>query len=275
MEEIRLLTLQQVAQKFGYATSSFKAAFSRTAAAIKNKYGVRVIKVTMQEDNRKQVLYRVLTDDNCDCMYDQPNKTLGLDTKALSLEDYEFLCLLGIISYYNSEEAKPMVFCDTKKKFLNRIGLAAAKKNIQGLENALHALDEKGYINFIIDDADPDYIVIYIKRAIQKQIGFNSALYKECKAIANKYHKNFKKVPQMVRVWLALQIYEESGATFKYKDISQLTGLSEAQIRDIKKMLINQGVFKIKNVGTQVTYYGEKYYQRQGQEVVWVNGFYY
>lgn len=59
------------------------------------------------------------------------------------------------------------VFRGSRKDFLKYIGLPASKKNIDTLDSLLLSLRDKDFIGF---DTDENYIIIYIKRKIEKEL---------------------------------------------------------------------------------------------------------
>jgi len=65
------------------------------------------------------------------------------------------------------------------------------------------------------------------------QIG--SKMIKRCREIAKKNSKTTDKIVQLLKVWLAVQICALH-QPFTNKDICELTGLSDYQVRDALKM---------------------------------------
>ena len=217
------MTIDQVCKKFGYSENSVKNQFSRTSAAIKKKYGVIITKY-----KKDGITYYELSDGRADSMYNEPKEIIKIEKNSLTLANFEFFIFLGII-------VTPFgVFRGSRKDFLKYIGIPANKTNLKNLDNILDGLMQKGYINF---DVDEDYIIVYIRRKIEKEMQLGINLIKHCKRIAEKYNKNTDKISQLIKVWLAMQICVEN-PPFTDNDIVSLTGLSVHQVRDVRKILM-------------------------------------
>ena len=218
-----VMTIDQVCKKFGYSENSVKNQFSRTSAAIKKKYGVIITKY-----KKDGITYYELSDGRADSMYNEPKEIIKIEKNSLTLANFEFFIFLGII-------VTPFgVFRGSRKDFLKYIGIPANKTNLKNLDNILDGLMQKGYINF---DVDEDYIIVYIRRKIEKEMQLGINLIKHCKRIAEKYNKNTDKISQLIKVWLAMQICVEN-PPFTDNDIVSLTGLSVHQVRDVRKILM-------------------------------------
>lgn len=265
---VEILTVQQLSQKFGYSISSFGTSFARTAAAIRKNFNVDVERVKEEEGGK--VLYQISPVTNQAVVGDnEPDKNLIIDKDAMkNLIDYQFYFFLYILKPH-------WAFKGTKKEFLIYTGMPTTKKYIEILDLALQSLESKGYIGTKHYGKDNDHYLIFSEQVIDERVEFNTKLLKKCKEIAKLEKKNNLKIPQLIKVWLALEMYEESGEVFTYEDISEMTGLSADQIKDVKKLLIKYDVLKTNIVRENVTMYGKKYRRCRGQEVKDVNGFYY
>lgn len=230
-----MMTVEQVSERYGYSITSIQKNFPRTAAAIEKKYGVTLIKC-----KKKGKTYYQIDDHRAETMYDQSKKLINVEKKTLKLVDYQFFSFLGILMTPQG------VFRGTRKDFLKYVGIPVNKKNLSMLDEVLKDLFERKYIMF---DIDEDYIIVYVKRKVEKELQVGLNMLKHCRDIAKKYHKDNVKIAQLAKVWLAMQMCLEN-PPFTYKDISALTGLSIYQIKDIKKMLVKDEVFKLSRVGT-------------------------
>jgi len=74
-------------------------------------------------------------------------------------------------------------------------------------------------------------------------------MLRESRRIADENHKNFNKIPQLVKVWEAIRICYEN-QPFTYAEISNMTGLSYKQIRDVKRLLESNDAFKTSRAGS-------------------------
>lgn len=253
-----LMTIQQVSEKFGYSESSIRTKFTRTVAAIKRKYGVDLVRCK----NGKEIFYQI-SDNRAISMYKESEKPLIIDEETLSLANYQFLIMLGIVA------TPQRVFRGTRKDFLKYLEMPADNKYIQILNSALCSLVERGYIEF---NEDMDYIIVYIKRVMERRLQFNLKLLQECKGIVEKEHRNKVKLPQLIKVWLAFQIFYDQQGLFKYDDIAEITGLSKTQIMEAKKILQKNNVLKAEIVRLKDADGG---FHSIGQTVERLNGIFY
>lgn len=74
-------------------------------------------------------------------------------------------------------------------------------------------------------------------------------MLRESQRIVDENHKNFNKIPQLVKVWEAIRVCYEN-QPFTYAEISKMTGLSYKQIRDVKRLLESNDVFKTSRAGS-------------------------
>ena len=59
------------------------------------------------------------------------------------------------------------MFRGTREDFLKYVGISKTKKKIEDLDIVLKDLDKKDFINF---DIDEDYIIVYVKRRIEREL---------------------------------------------------------------------------------------------------------
>lgn len=230
------MTIQQVSQRYGYSISSLQKNFTRTAASIKKRFGVTIYK----SKKNGQISYQI-SDDRAMTIYDQQKPLIDIGKQSLSLENFQFFSLLGVV-------ITPWgTFRGTKKDFLNYIGVPVSDKNLEMLDEALKSLSEKQYIGYVPDE--DDYINAFLMRKIEREIKVKIDLIKHCREISEKNHKSKDKVFQLIKVWIAFQICVEN-QPFTYDDLSKLTGLSYAQIRDVKKLLERDQIFITSRAGS-------------------------
>ena len=74
-------------------------------------------------------------------------------------------------------------------------------------------------------------------------------MLRECQKIANQNNKQFNKIAQLIQVWEAVRICQEH-QPFTYSELSELTGLSYSQIRDVKRLLESNEMFISRRAGT-------------------------
>lgn len=222
-----------IAEMFNCSESSLKSNFYRTAASIKKKYNVDIVK---SKDKNKNVFYQVFENDRAKTIYDQ-KKDISITLESLSFQAFEFCVFLML--------AANEVFRGTRKQLLDYMGIKNLKKNIQILNKVIKSLVEKNYIGF---NEDQDYIILYLKRCVQRQNQITIEMLRQCKRIADEQKKNFNKFVQLIQVWGAIRVCQKN-QPFAYKDLSELTGLSFKQIRDVKKLLERNDAFLKKRAG--------------------------
>lgn len=230
-----MMTVEQVSEKYGYSVISLQKNFPKTSAAIEKKYGVTLIKC-----KKKGKTYYQIDDHRAETMYDQSKENINIGKKTLKLANYQFFVFLGILMTPQG------IFRGTREDFLKYVGISATKKKISDLDIVLEDLAKR---DFIIFDVDEDYIIVYVKRRIEKELQVGINMLKHCKDMINQKGKNSKKISQLIKVWLAIQICLQD-QPFTYKDIADLTGLSIYQIRDAKKILDKKEVFNLSRAGT-------------------------
>lgn len=252
MERRDLMTAKQIAELFGYSQNSIVKAFSRTAASIKKKYKVDIVKCRKDGKNYYQIFeddVRALT------IYNQKINDIPITIESLSFEEYQFFIFLALA-------ASPQgVYRGSRNDLLKYVGIKPTKKNILILNQVIQSLVER---QTIFCHEDQDYIILYLKRGVQKDYSISINMMRECQRIADENHKNFNKIPQLLKVWEAIRICEEN-QPFTYADLASITGLSYKQIRDVKRLLEQNNAFISSRAGS--------YFECLGMNVQ-LNGFF-
>ena len=230
------MTAKEVAEMFGYSESSLKTNFNRTAASIKKKYNVDIIKC--QKDGKKY--YQIFEDDErALTIYNQIND-IPISIESLSFEAYQFFIFLTLAS------SSQGVYRGRRNQLLKYVGIKPTKKNIQILNQVIQSLVKKDCIVF---HEDEDFIIIYLKAKLEKQYYVSIDMLRECQRIADENHKSFNKIPQLMQVWEAVRICQEN-QPFTYADLAKITGLSYKQIRDVKRLLEKNNAFITNRAGS-------------------------
>lgn len=230
-----LMTAKQVAEMFGYSESSLKTNFARTAASIKKKYNVDVIKCIKGKD----VFYQLFEDTRALTIYNQI-QDIPITLESLSFEAYQFFVFLALAA------SSQGVYRGRREDLLKYIGVKSTKKNIETLNKVIDSLVQKEYIAF---HEDEDFIIIYLKTKLEKQYSISVDMMRECQRIADENHKSFNKIPQLMQVWEAVKICEKN-QPFTYADLANMTGLSYKQIRDVKRLLEQNSAFITSRAGS-------------------------
>ena len=250
MDIKELMTIEEIVEMFGYSQNSIKKNFKRTAEAIKKKYNIDLIKCTTKDGVR----YQIIEDTRALTIY-QETKDIFITLESLSYEEYEFYIFLAVA-------ASPFgAFRGKREDLLKYIGIKDNKKNIQILNKVLDFLVEKECIGY---DEDGDYIIVYLRSHLENKYPVKIDMLRESRRIADENHKNFNKIPQLVKVWEAIRICYEN-QPFTYAEIANMTGLSYKQIRDVKRLLEQNDAFITNRAGS--------YFKCLGMNVD-LNGFY-
>lgn len=235
MDKKELMTAKQIAEMFNYKQDTILKNFKRTAESIKKKYNIDLVKCETQDG----IYYQIFEDTRALTIYNEIND-IPITLESLGYEEYAFYVFLAIA-------ASPFgVFRGRREDLLKYIGIKPNKKNIEILNSVLKELVERKGIGF---QQDQDYIIVYIKGAVEDKYAIKVDMLRESRKIADENHKNFNKIPQMVKVWEAIKIcYEKQ--PFTYAQISEMTGLSYKQIRDVKRLLESNDAFKTSRAGS-------------------------
>ena len=234
------MTIQQISKLYGYSITSIQRNFKRTAAAIKKKYGVDLIKC---ESATVGVFYqislpRALT------MYQEMKNELYIPIETIKADDLACFVLIGIA-------ATPQgIFRGSRKDFLDYIGLSHNKRNIDLLNEVLENFANKQG-SPLVYQTDEDFIIVYIDRGFEQKQMLTISMLRGCQEIAQKYNKQAMKVIQLLKVWQAYRINEWKGVNpLTDKDLQKYIDLSPKQIRDARKLLEQEGIINVQRVGT-------------------------
>ena len=229
------MTAKQVSQIFGCSESSLRTNFNRTAASIKKKYNVDVIKCI----KGKETFYQLFEDTRALTIYNEIDD-IPITLESLSFQAYQFFVFLALAA------SSQGVYRGRRDDLLKYIGVKPTKKNIETLNDVIKSLVEKDYIAF---HEDQDFIIIYLKTKVEKDYSVSVDMLRECQRIADENHKSFNKIPQLMQVWEAVKICEDN-QPFTYADLANLTGLSYKQIRDVKRLLEQNNAFITNRAGS-------------------------
>ena len=244
------MTSKQICELFGCSQSSLKTNFARTAASLKKKYNVDIVRC--EKDGQKY--YQIFEDTRAMTIYNETDD-IPITLESLSFEAYEFFVFLALAA------SSQGVYRGRREDLLKYVGIKATKKNIEVLNKVIKSLEEK---NFIAFHEDENFIILYLRAKLENQYSISIDMLRESQRIADENHKSFNKIPQLMQVWEAIRICEEN-QPFTYADLAKMTGLSYKQIRDVKRLLEQNSAFITSRAGS--------YFQCLGMNVD-LNGFY-
>lgn len=252
------MTLQEVCIKYNVAESSMKNAFPRTQKSILKKYGVKIVK----EGRGQKAIYREEWEDDKRAltMYKEIKDSVIIDNKSFKLMNWDFMVFLAIVT------TPMLVFRGSFQDFLRYVEVPVTEKNIKALKEALKSLEEREFISFTLDKTDNNYFIAALYRKVEEEMQIGIGMVKTCKLLAEK-HKKRSWVP-LLKTWLGVQLLSEN-QPYTLKDVEQITGLSNYQIKESNKILKESQIFKTSRayqsyqlcVGTNVDMNIEAFYK--------------
>lgn len=169
------------------------------------------------------------------------NKDLFVPLDSLQLQTYEFYILLVIVvSEYGT-------YRGTYEHLLKYMGMQVTKKNIKLVDAAIKSLKEKKYL-LDIDIMDDGKFTLILRTDIEKKNAVTIEMLKESKKIIERNGKSIKYLPRLIQVWVAIQECQKH-QPFTYAELQEMTGLSNYQIRELKKLLENNNIFLSNRAG--------------------------
>lgn len=227
------MTLKELSEKYGVAESTLKNAFPRAQKSILKKYNVNIVKkgrgeTASYEEEVPELYPHAMT------MYEEvKEKDIFLDNKSFHLKNGEFLVFLAILT-------TPMfVFRGDYNTLLKYIGINQTAANVEILKKSINILEMNGFIA-VIHDID-NVITISLRRAVEKKFNVGLGMIRRCKMLAEVNHKR-SWIP-LLKTWVGMRIaYEDQPTTLQ--KLSEITGLSIAQLRESKKILEEEELFR-------------------------------
>lgn len=235
-----MLTLTELCEKYHLSEQTVTTQFVRTQKSIYKKYGVEIKKVGRgksayyEEEGRE---YR--SDGRASTMFNEEKQEIALNNESLNLLNADFLMFLGIVS-------TPMgMFRGTPQDFLQYIGVKTSDENLEMLEDSLLGLVDRGLICY---DVDEDTIILYVRRRVEQEMKLGIQMVKHCRELAIQHKKQQDGWLKLLKVWVAVQIcYEDQ--PFTIKRLAEMTNLSQDQVKDAKKILEDDDLFKTSRAG--------------------------
>lgn len=229
------MTLEEVCKKYEVSESSVKNMFPRTQKSILKKYGVQIVK----EGWGKSASYRELphNDGRARTMFLEDKEKLMINQDELSLVNWSFSVFLAIVT------TPMLVFRGSNEDFLNYMGLKPSESNVKLLIDSLKDLNKRDIITYIIDKTDENYFVAALYRKVEKEMNIGIEMVRTCKELAEEYNK--RSWVSLLKVWLGIQmIVEEDLLPFTIAELGAYTGLSEYQVRESKRILETNDIFR-------------------------------
>ena len=229
------MTRKELCEKYDLTESAVKSKFTRVQQTMLKKY-----KLVLTKTGRGDNVEYFVTDTNGNegralMMSQEKNREVMIAKSGFNnMLDFTFMVFLAICttpmgSFYGSYEG-----------FLNYVEVQNSSNNIQNLKNALEDLANAQYIEYVIDKTDKNYFNVFIYRQVRLDMGISLDMVKRCQKLAKKYNKQ-SWVP-LLKTWIGVQ-YMYDKQPFTVRELCDVTGLSEYQLRESKKILEKDELF--------------------------------
>lgn len=230
------MTALEVCEKYKVSESTLKSAFARTQASILKKHGIKIIK----EGRGDKAVYRevIESDGRAETMFKETEslRNTGLIKTDLSIPNFTFTVFLGLIT------TPMMVFRGNERDFLKYIEVDVNEKNLQLLNEAFEDLQDNDIITKVDDKStDEGYFTIILKRKAEVEMKIGISMIRDCKILAEKYHKQ-DWIP-LLKVWVGTELLSKND-TYTRQELMDLTGLTMYQLKTCSSILVNHGVYK-------------------------------
>lgn len=227
------MTLNEVCEKYGVAESSMVSAFPRTQKAIMKKHNVKIIK----NGRGKTATYteEILCDNRALTMYEETKNEMIIDNVSFNLANLDFCCFIAIIM------TPMLVFRGSFSDFCKYMGIKDSKENIVAVKGALSSLEERDFISYTLDRTDKTYFVAALYRKVEEEMKIGINMIRTCKKIADDNNKR-SWVP-LLKTWLGIQLAVDE-QPFTVERLQEITGLSAYQIKESKKLLEQNDLFR-------------------------------
>lgn len=220
------MTLEELIKKYGRTEKTWTKNFKRTADAVYNKTGFRIVK---EKIDGEVVYTEIENDGRALTAFEEADKLIPLQKNEVAFVEWELLTLVGIM-------ATPMcVFRGSYKEFLEYIEKDSSNlNNIVYLKGALDNLMTKGYIIYKKDNTNSNYFIGGLYKAREDEMGAGIETVKQCKFLAEKYNK--RSWINLLKILLGVRALKDEHPS-SMKRLAEVTGLSVGQVRDYRKIL--------------------------------------
>ena len=227
------MTRKELCDKYDVPEQSLKNNFGRVKASLLRRYNIILTKTGRGDNVDYQVEFggdkRALT------MMKEQKREVMINEKSFStLLDFNFMVFLAICT-------TPMgTFYGSYDDFLDYVEVKRSKYNITNLKNALSALAAAHYIRYEEDETNPEYFNAYLFYETRQNMAISLDMAERCQKLADKYKKR-SWIP-LLKTWIGVQ-YMYDKQPFTMQELCDITGLSEYQLRESKKILEKDELF--------------------------------
>ena len=227
------MNIEEFCAKYGYSESTVRNKWAQVQKTIQKKTGILIEK---SGRGSKVKFTEIFPDDRALTMFDETKDTFIMDRSAFSYENIEFTCFLAVVL------TTYMTFRGDYEDLLRYMMIPITPENKIKVKAGMESLRDRGIIYIYYDTSvERELFTISIVGKAEDEMKVGIDMVKTCKRIAEENNKQ-SWVP-LLKTWLGMQIMSEE-QPFTIAQLETLTGLSPYQIRESKKLLESNDLFK-------------------------------
>lgn len=228
------MTRKELSERYNIAETSIKNNFGRLQKTMLKKYGLVLTKTGRGEKVDYQLTDAEGNEARALIMSQEKNREIMIARDSLKAIDFNFMVFLAICM-------TPMkTFYGSYESFLEYAELAKTNDNINNLKEALRVLAEGQYVEYTIDKTNDNYFNVFIFKKVREDMAISLDMTLRCQKLAKQNNKQ-SWIP-LLKTWIGVQ-YMYDKQPFTMKELSNVTGLSEYQLRESKKILEKDELF--------------------------------
>lgn len=241
------MTLEELCAKYKVAPSTVKSHWGRTHDSILKKWGVSIIR--FKDENKNYVFMETEDDNRALTIYEEDQNRevcIALSQEDILLDNLAFLSYIGII-------ATPMsVFRGSYKDFLNYMDYPLTAISKENIKQVLNWLRDNDYIMYQEDKTNREYFIAGLYKQRQDELGVGYYQIKQCKKLADKYHK--KSWVPLFKTYVALSLLSHENPLTDAR-IMEVAKLTQYEVKESRKILHEEKVFDSKANYIKGTYF--------------------
>ena len=227
------MNIEEFCAKYSYSESTVRNKWAQVQKTIQKKTGILIEK---SGRGSKVKFTEIFPDDRALTMFDETKDTFIMDRSAFSYENIEFTCFLAVVL------TTYMTFRGDYEDLLRYMMIPITPENKIKVKAGMESLRDRGIIYTYYDTSvERELFTISIVGKAEDEMKVGIDMVRTCKRIAEENNKQ-SWVP-LLKTWLGMQIMSEE-QPFTIAQLEALTGLSPYQIRESKKLLESNDLFK-------------------------------
>lgn len=223
------MTLEELCEKYKVAPSTVKSHWGRTHDSILKKWGVSIVR--FKDENKNYVFMETEDDNRALTIYEEDKNRevcIALSQEDILLDNLAFLSYIGII-------VTPMsVFRGSYKDFLVYINCPQTALNKDNIKKVLVWLKDNDYIMYQEDKTNKEYFIAGLYKQRQDELGVGYYQIKNCKRIADKYHK--KSWVPIFKTYMAISMMSHENPLTDAR-IMEKAKLTQYEVTESKRIL--------------------------------------